>query len=70
MGKKCAKPEGLGLGLVRYSSFGRKRVAISNEMEVDFINTTPAKKQCNENTFSTSDKFLLEALPQDILVSN
>ncbi|KAM7530719.1 hypothetical protein LguiB_034129 [Lonicera macranthoides] len=69
VGKKCAKPEGLGLGLVRYASFGRKRVAISNETEVDFINTTPTKRQCSENSFSSYyDKSLLEALPQDILI--
>ncbi|KVH96823.1 hypothetical protein Ccrd_001085 [Cynara cardunculus var. scolymus] len=56
------------LGLVRRtSSFGRKRILILNEMDIDSI--SPMKKRSMVNNFS-SERSLLEALPQDILVSS
>ncbi|CAA3027990.1 Hypothetical predicted protein [Olea europaea subsp. europaea] len=33
----------------------------------DCILITPAKRQCYEDSFFYSDKFVLEALPQDVL---
>uniref|UniRef100_A0A5B6ZYY7 F-box domain-containing protein n=1 Tax=Davidia involucrata TaxID=16924 RepID=A0A5B6ZYY7_DAVIN len=72
LGKKCGsnvkRPnEGLGLEFVRYTrSFGRKRIVISNNMVIDATVTTPTKKQCCE--ILNSEKSLLEALPQDILI--
>ncbi|XP_024987754.1 F-box protein SKIP27-like [Cynara cardunculus var. scolymus] len=54
------------LGLVRRtSSFGRKRILILNEMDIDSI--SPMKKRSMVNNFS-SERSLLEALPQDILI--
>ncbi|KAA8515376.1 hypothetical protein F0562_019013 [Nyssa sinensis] len=74
LGMTCSsnvnRPNGeLGLGSVRYTrsfSFGRKRIFISNNMDVDATVTTPTKKQCNE--ILNSEKSLLEALPRDILI--
>uniref|UniRef100_A0A5B6ZXE1 F-box domain-containing protein n=1 Tax=Davidia involucrata TaxID=16924 RepID=A0A5B6ZXE1_DAVIN len=74
LGKMCGSNvngpnEGLGLGFVRYTrsfSFGRKRVIISNNIDVNAPATTPTKKQCSE--ILHSGKSLLEALPQDILI--
>ena len=69
---KCERDGlGLGFGLVRYTrSMSGKRIAISSNMEVDSTVTTPTKKrQCCEKMILSSDKSLLEALPQDILVS-
>ncbi|KAA8519886.1 hypothetical protein F0562_014204 [Nyssa sinensis] len=69
LGKKCGSNEGLGLRFVRYTrSFGRKRIVLSNNIVVDATVTSPRKKQCCE--IMNSDKSLLEALPQDILVSS
>lgn len=62
---------GFGMGLVRSTSFGRKRVALpSNDvMEIDCFDRTPTKRHCSyEASFFTSDKSTLEALPQDILI--
>ncbi|CAA2995902.1 Hypothetical predicted protein [Olea europaea subsp. europaea] len=73
LGKKCESivdraNEGYGVGLVRSTSFGRKRVALSNiNLEFDGHNvynlTTPTKRQCYENSILC----VLEALPQDVL---
>ncbi|CAI9760298.1 unnamed protein product [Fraxinus pennsylvanica] len=64
--------EGYGLGLVRSTSFGRKRVALSNfNLEFDghdSILKTPTKRQCYEDSFLCSDKSVLEVLPQDVLI--
>ncbi|XP_022892247.1 F-box protein At1g61340-like [Olea europaea var. sylvestris] len=65
--------EGYGMGLVRSTSFGRKRVALSHfnlefDGHDDCILTTPAKRQCYEDSFFCSDKSILEALPQDVLI--
>ncbi|XP_022870113.1 F-box protein SKIP27-like [Olea europaea var. sylvestris] len=78
LGKKCESivnraNEGYGVGLVRSTSFGRKRVALSNiNLEFDGHNvynlTTPTKRQCYENSILCSDKYVLEALPQDVLI--
>ena len=59
------------LGLVkRTSSFGRKRILILNEMDIDSIDSiSPMKKRSMLNDFSL-ERSLLEALPQDILVSS
>lgn len=60
---------GLGLGLVRSHSFGRKRVALSSAMESDdFFSTTPTKKQCPEGFSPICQKYVLESLPQDVLI--
>ncbi|XP_009768012.1 F-box protein At1g61340-like [Nicotiana tabacum] len=63
LGKKC---ESYGSGLVRSTSFGRKRITV----DVDFSPiTTPMKKVCSHNSFFfCDDKSPLEALPQDILI--
>ena len=59
---------GLGLGFVRYRrSISGKRIAISSNMEVD--STPTLKKPCLDRTPAAPNKSLLEALPQDILVS-
>lgn len=63
-GNSC---ENLGLGIVRSTSFGRKRVTLSNTVDVDFISTTPTKRICSQNSFPTNEKSVLEALPKDIL---
>ncbi|CDO99633.1 unnamed protein product [Coffea canephora] len=76
LGKKCGCNSqrgngGFGMGLVRSTSFGRKRVALpSNDvMEIDCFDRTPTKKRCSyEASFFTSDKSTLEALPQDVLI--
>lgn len=67
MGKNTC--EDVEFGLVRSTSFGRKRVCLPNIRDLDFISTTPTKKLCRKNSFSTCVKSPLEALPQDILVS-
>lgn len=65
--------EGFGMGLVRSSSFGRKRVALTSSdiMDIDCFDKTPIKRQCSsEASFFTLDKPRLEELPQDVLVSS
>ncbi|PSS24692.1 F-box protein [Actinidia chinensis var. chinensis] len=72
LGKRCGSDlsEGLGLGFVRYTrSMSGKRIAISSNMEVDStVSPQKMKKQWSEKMNSSSDKSLLEAMPQDILV--
>lgn len=63
LGKRCGS---YGSGLVRSTSFGRKRVTV----DVDFSPTTHMKKVCSHNSFFNYEKSPLEELPQDILVSN
>ncbi|KAL2520224.1 F-box protein SKIP27-like [Forsythia ovata] len=70
--KKCESivnraNEEYGMRLVRITSFGRKRVALSNinlefDGHDDCILKTSTKKHCYE------DSFLLEGLPQDNLI--
>ncbi|XP_009601231.1 F-box protein At1g61340-like [Nicotiana tabacum] len=70
MRKKCEDNVGLA-GLVRSTSFGRKRIFLPEIVDVDdFISTTPTKKLCRQNSFSSSVnvKSPLEVLPQDILI--
>lgn len=67
LGNDC---ENLGLGIVRSTSIGRKRVTLSNSGDVNFVSTTPTKRICSQNSFSTDDKSDLETLPKDILVSS
>ncbi|KAK6124429.1 hypothetical protein DH2020_041849 [Rehmannia glutinosa] len=76
-GRKCESNmaranEGYGMGLVRSTSFGRKRVALSNvgmEFENDdCIATSPSKRQCLQDTVFVSEKSALEDLPQEILI--
>ncbi|KAL4585522.1 hypothetical protein LXL04_010144 [Taraxacum kok-saghyz] len=66
---KMALGKNYSLGLVkRTSSFGRKRILILNEMDIDSINAiSPTKKRSMGNNFSPR-RSLLEALPQDILI--
>ena len=63
----------LGFGYISLSrswSFGRKRVFLSSLEKVDSCFVTPKKKSCVEDSSSmSSDKSVIEALPQDILVS-
>ncbi|KAK6797594.1 hypothetical protein RDI58_005296 [Solanum bulbocastanum] len=61
LGKKCGS---YGSGLVRSSSFGRKRVIL----DVDFSSTIHMKKVCSHNSFFNYDKSPIEDLPQDILI--
>ncbi|KAL3519640.1 hypothetical protein ACH5RR_017789 [Cinchona calisaya] len=64
--------EGFGMNLVRSTSFGRKRVALTSHygMESDCFDNTFTKKQCSssEASFFSSDKSVLESLPQDVLI--
>ncbi|KAI3498850.1 hypothetical protein L1887_34636 [Cichorium endivia] len=66
---KMALGRSYSLGLVkRTSSFGRKRILILNEMDIDSIDAiSPTKKRSMGNSFGASKSFL-EALPQDILI--
>lgn len=63
--------ESLGLGFVRYNrGFGRKRVEISESMGASPLSSalkTP-RKRCGETKKMDSERSLLEALPQDILI--
>lgn len=74
-GKKCGSNgaranEEYGMGLVRSTSFGRKRISLSNlSIEDDCIATTPSKRQCIQDSFVCAEKSALEDLPQEILVS-
>jgi len=83
LGKRCGNSlrskrggvvgeEGLGLGFVRYTrGLGRKRVLISNNLEVspmDSAPKTPTKRRCGEGVVLEAERSLLEALPQDVLV--
>lgn len=60
--------ERFGMGLVRSSSFGRKRVALisSDVMEIDCFDNFPAKKLCY--SYFNSEMSALERLPQDVLI--
>ncbi|KAL0407339.1 UNVERIFIED_CONTAM: F-box protein [Sesamum latifolium] len=64
---------GYGVGLVRSTSFGRKRVALSNVcMEFgdveDCFPTALSKRQCFQDSFLCAEKSVLEDLPQEILI--
>ncbi|KAI3680633.1 hypothetical protein L6452_35406 [Arctium lappa] len=66
-----AMGKNVGLGLVkRTSSFGRKRILILNHMDFDSIDVSkPSKKQFLEsNSDFCSQRSLLQALPQEILI--
>jgi hypothetical protein len=73
-GSNMKRPnERYGVGLVRSTSFGRKRVSLSNVcMEFgdddDCIPTTPSKRQCLPDSFVVSQKSALEDLPQEIVI--
>lgn len=70
LGKRCSTRGNERLGCVRFSrSFGRERVVISNDMEIDSCFVTPMKMHCEGNCGFVSDKSVIESLPQDILVS-
>lgn len=58
------------IGLVRRtSSFGRKRVFILNEFDIGSVDIiSPTKKRSVGNSLG-SERSLLEALPQDVIVS-
>lgn len=67
LGKRCSTRGNERLGCVRFSrSFGRERVVISNDMEIDSCFVTPMKMHCEGNCGFVS---VIESLPQDILVS-
>ncbi|KAI7725971.1 hypothetical protein M8C21_031824 [Ambrosia artemisiifolia] len=57
------------LGLVkRTGSFGRKRILILNEMDIDSVDIgSPKKKRAVGSCFG-SERSVLEVLPQDILI--
>ncbi|KAD4982353.1 hypothetical protein E3N88_19024 [Mikania micrantha] len=57
------------LGFVkRTGSFGRKRIFILNEIDIDSIDSiSPKKKRSTVNSLK-SERSLLEALPQDVLI--
>ncbi|KAF3679715.1 putative membrane protein-like [Capsicum annuum] len=61
LGKKCGS---YGSGLVRSTSFGRKRITV----DVDFSHATPMKKVCSHNSFFNYEKSPIEDLPQDTLI--
>ncbi|KAK7412272.1 hypothetical protein VNO78_03724 [Psophocarpus tetragonolobus] len=49
-------------------TLGRKRVVVSNDVETSPQVTTPFKRMCSKKISPNSERSLLEALPQDILV--
>lgn len=56
-------------GLVRTTSFGRKRVALTNVTQnFGCDDELPLKRQCSVNSFLCDEKSSLESLPQDVLV--
>lgn len=67
--------EGYGMGLVRSTSFGRKRVGLPN-LSMGFVNhgecltPKPLKRQRSLDSFSFGEKSALEDLPPEILVSS
>ncbi|XP_038880993.1 F-box protein SKIP27 [Benincasa hispida] len=68
-----ATDKGLDFGVVRYTrGLGRKRVVISYNEEDSSIDLTPkaqSKRRCSVvSTAVDSDRSLLEALPQEILI--
>lgn len=70
LGKRCSTRGNERLGCVRFSrSFGRNRVVISNDMEVDSCFETPMKMHCEGKCGFVEEKSVIESLPQDILVS-
>lgn len=66
--------EGYGMGLVRSTSFGRKRVFLSSQsMEFgdddDCVRNASLKRRCSQDLSFWGEKSALEDLPQEILVS-
>lgn len=64
--------EGYGMGLVRSSSFGRKRIALSEictEFRDEDDRSSIPKRQCFQDSFLSTDKSGLEHLPQEILIT-
>ncbi|GER27192.1 F-box family protein [Striga asiatica] len=76
IGKNCrSRANGeYGMGLVRSSSFGRKRVALSNVVGSDFQSddsaaTTTSKRRCSDqDSVFSEEKSVLQNLPQEILI--
>ncbi|KAL3627644.1 hypothetical protein CASFOL_029007 [Castilleja foliolosa] len=78
IGKKCGSNviranEKYGIGLVRSTSLGRKRIALSNVgmkfENDDCIVTTPSKRhRFDKDSFFSQEKSVLEDLPQEILI--
>lgn len=75
-GKKCGSRAngGYGMGLVRSTSFGRKRVLVSSHsMEFgdddDCVANASLKRRCSQDSIFWGEKSALEDLPQEILVS-
>lgn len=69
-----AADKGLGFGIVRYTrGLGRKRIVIScneEDSSIDLTPKAPSKRRCSAvSTTVDADRSLLEALPQEILVS-
>lgn len=65
--------DGYVIGLVRSTSFGRKRVSLTaNGLELgdgdDSFFCTSSKRHCYQDSFLPVEKSALEALPQDILI--
>ncbi|KAL6538629.1 hypothetical protein OROGR_012617 [Orobanche gracilis] len=67
--------EGYGVGLVRNTSFGRKRVTLSSvclefgdDGDDDCIPTMPLKRRCSKDSFLCAEKITaIEDLPLEIL---
>ncbi|XP_047954126.1 F-box protein At1g61340-like [Salvia hispanica] len=65
--------EGYGMGLVRSTSFGRKRVFLSNQSiefgDYDDCAANPSsKRRCSQNSVFSGEETSLEDLPQEILI--
>lgn len=62
--------EGYGMGLVRSTSFGRKRVFLSSQsMEFgDDDDCGTLKRRCSQDSTFWGEKSALEDLPQEILI--
>ncbi|KAF5756541.1 hypothetical protein HanRHA438_Chr17g0826181 [Helianthus annuus] len=60
---------GENCGLVkRTSSFGRKRILILNEMDIDSVDVVSPKKKRVVGSCFGSERSFMESLPQDVLI--
>lgn len=71
---EMASDLGYGMGLVRSTSFGRKRVFLSSQsMEFgdddDCVRSASLKRRCSQDLSFLGEKSAIEDLPQEILVS-
>ncbi|KAL8103835.1 F-box protein SKIP27-like [Apium graveolens] len=69
LGKRCSTRGNERLGCVRFSRcFGRNRVVIWNDMEIDSSYVSPTKMHREGKCGFVDEKSVIESLPQDILI--